>query len=68
MRMRGEPGDALVRSVKVAGGLKVGHFIGASVEIGLLANRLKSRPNRTARWKPGAGPSKDENTLVQIES
>jgi len=61
-------GMHMVRGVKVAGGLKVGHFIGTSVAIGRLANRLKLRPDRTVRWKPGAGSSKDENTLVQIES
>jgi MoaA/NifB/PqqE/SkfB family radical SAM enzyme len=57
-----------VRGVKVAGGLKVGHFIGTSVKIGLLMNRLKSRTHRPARWTPGAGPQSDENSRVQIES
>lgn len=58
-----------VRTVKVAGGLKVGHFIGASVKIGLLMNRLKSRSTRPPRWTPGAPPRPSgEDALVQIQS
>ena len=56
-----------VRDVKVVGGVKVGHFIGASVATGRLMNRLKSRPDRTIRWKPGPRTQSDD-TLVQIES
>jgi organic radical activating enzyme len=59
-------GMHMVREVKVAAGLKVGHFIGASISTGRLMNRLKSRPDRTARWTPGRQGS-DEDALVQIE-
>ena len=61
-------GMHMVRHVKVAAGLKVGHFIGASVKVGMLMNRLKSRPDRTIRWKPGARPASEAESLVQIES
>ena len=57
-----------IRSRPVAAGLKVGHFIGASVKIGLLVNRLKSRPARPPRWTPGAPrPSGGDAALVQIQ-
>jgi organic radical activating enzyme len=57
-----------VRGVKVGAGLKVGHFIGTSVKIGMLMNRLKSRPHTPARWTPGAGRQSDDDSFVQIES
>jgi organic radical activating enzyme len=57
-----------VRSYPVAVGLKVGHFIGASVKIGLLVNRLKSRPAKPSRWTPGTPNRSDEDALVQIGS
>ena len=60
-------GMHMVRDVKVAGGLKVGHFIGASVATGRFLNRLKARPDRTIRWKPGS-PTRTDDSLVQIES
>lgn len=57
-----------VRTVKVAGGLKVGHFIGASVKVGLLANRLRSRSTKPHRWTPGAPRRNSEDALVHIGS
>lgn len=57
-----------VRGVKVAGGLKVGHFIGSSVKVGLLANRLKSSTHKPARWTGGARRSSGDDGLVEIES
>jgi len=59
-------GMHMVREVKVAGGVKVGHFIGASMATGRFMNRPKARPDRTARWTPGS--RRRDNTLVQIES
>lgn len=55
-----------VRTVPVAAGLKVGHFIGASVKVGLLVNRLRSGPARS-RWTPGAPRPSGEDALVQIQ-
>lgn len=43
-----------IRSVNVAGPLKVDHFVRSSVRAGLLVNRLRSRPARPPRWVPGA--------------
>ena len=57
-----------IRGVRAVGPLKVGHFIRGSVRIGLLANRLKSREARPARWNPGSPNSEPDNDLVQIQS
>jgi hypothetical protein len=57
-----------VRNFKVAAGVKIGHFIGASVKIGLLMNRMRSRPVRPPRWTPGAPRPSGEDSLVQIQS
>jgi len=57
-----------IREVKVIGKLKVDHFIGASVKVGVLANRLKSRPTQSSRWEPGAEGPLEDDALVQIES
>lgn len=57
-----------IRGVKVAGRLKVDHFIDASIRVGLFANRLKSGPAQTARWDSGAPNPEADEALVQIES
>jgi len=54
--------------VKVAGGLKVGHFIGSSVKVGLLMNRLKSSAHKPARWTGGPRRSSGDDALIEIES
>jgi MoaA/NifB/PqqE/SkfB family radical SAM enzyme len=57
-----------IRSVKVVGPLKVGHFVGGSVKIGMLANRLRARPAKPSRWTPGATSAGTGDSLVQIQS
>jgi sulfatase maturation enzyme AslB (radical SAM superfamily) len=58
-----------VRGVKVAGPVKIGHFIGGSVRIGLLMNRLRSRAAAPVRWDPSARSSDSKNEkLIQIQS
>ena len=58
-----------IRSVKVAGPLRIEHFISGSVKIGLMMNRLRGRAPRPGRWNGtgivGKGKSGD---LVQIGS
>jgi MoaA/NifB/PqqE/SkfB family radical SAM enzyme len=54
------------RTIKIVGRLKVGHFIGASVRIGQLANRFRSRSVRPSRWDSRADRSEQETSLVQI--
>jgi MoaA/NifB/PqqE/SkfB family radical SAM enzyme len=57
-----------VRGVKVAGPVKVDHFISSSVKTGLLMNRLRSRPARPSRWTP-SNPSQapKDDKLIQIQ-
>ncbi len=57
-----------VRNVKIANTVKVDHFIGASVKIGKLANRLRSQPARTSRWSSGQKPPASRDALIQIQS
>ena len=51
-----------IRSVNVAGPLKVDHFVRSSVRTGLLVNRLRSRRARPSRWVPGAADSSGRGT------
>lgn len=55
-----------IRSAKVAGPLRVGHFVGASVGVGTLLNRLQRRRRQPARWNMRAAPSNPSRALVQI--
>ena len=58
-----------VRGIKLAGPVKVDHFIGSSVKIGLMMNRLRSRAAQPSRWNQpptSQGPKGDE--LIQIQS
>ncbi len=58
-----------VRGMKVAGPVKVDHFIGSSVKIGLMMNRLRSRTARPTRWNPPSAPRDSSNDeLIQIQS
>jgi len=55
-----------IRSVKIAGPLRVGHFVRGSVGIGSFVNRFRRGAARPSRWGPG-GPQKDSKPeLVQI--
>ena len=57
-----------VRGVKVAGPVKVDHFISSSVKTGLLMNRLRSRPARPSRWTPTDNSRTPKNDkLIQIQ-
>jgi hypothetical protein len=54
-----------IRSVKVAGPLRVGHFVGASVGVGMLVNRMRKRPRHPSRWNQA--PATPSKALVQID-
>lgn len=55
-----------IRTVKVAGPLRVGHFVGGSVGVGSLVNRLRRHGSKPSRWGPN-GPQPGKKTeLVQI--
>lgn len=56
-----------VRSVKVAGPLRVGHFVGASVGLGTLLNRVRRQRSQPARWNTAAAPPSPAKEFVQID-
>jgi MoaA/NifB/PqqE/SkfB family radical SAM enzyme len=59
-----------IRTMPVAGPLKVDHFIGASVKTGRLVNRFRKRPLPPPRWDPAWAAEKPRETdkeLIQID-
>jgi MoaA/NifB/PqqE/SkfB family radical SAM enzyme len=56
-----------IRGEKVAGPLRVGHFVGASIGIGTLMNRLRQQPTHPTRWNSAAQPARPPKELVQID-
>ena len=57
-----------IRGINVAGPLKVDHFIGSSVKIGLMMNRLRSRATQPPRWNPSTTSQATKNDkLIQIQ-
>jgi MoaA/NifB/PqqE/SkfB family radical SAM enzyme len=56
-----------IRDIKVAGPLKVRHFINTSINVGSFINRFRRHAQKPSRWNSG-GPSLGASTkLVQIE-
>ena len=54
-----------IRGVRVVGALKVGDFVGASIRIGTLVNRLERKSDRPSRWNPQMAAPRD---LVHIKT
>jgi MoaA/NifB/PqqE/SkfB family radical SAM enzyme len=54
-----------IRTIKVAGPLKVDHFVRGSIGVGKMVNRFRSHPAPPQRWNSGAGKSGTD--LVQIQ-
>jgi MoaA/NifB/PqqE/SkfB family radical SAM enzyme len=57
-----------IRSEKVAGPLRVGHFVESSIAIGSLVNRLKGTAIHPSRWRSDRSPVDKKSDLVQIAS
>jgi hypothetical protein len=57
-----------VRSVKLAGPVKIDHFIGSSVKIGRAMNLLKSGSGRPPRWNSTTPNPNRDTKLIQIQS
>lgn len=57
-----------IRNVKVAGPLRVGHFVGSSVGVGSLVNRLGGRKNKPSRWGSKSPQQGAKPGLIQIAS
>ena len=55
-----------IRDVKVAGPVKVGHLVRASLGVGSAMNKLRGDRNLPNRWQPGARFSGQTTPLVQI--
>jgi MoaA/NifB/PqqE/SkfB family radical SAM enzyme len=55
-----------IRTIKMAGPLKVDHFIGSSTKIGSFANRLRNGADKTPRWTQQSPPPNPPAGLVQI--
>ena len=55
-----------IRTVKVAGPLRVGHFVGGSVGVGSFVNRMRGKGTRPSRWRSKGPPSGEKPELVQI--
>jgi len=56
-----------IRTIKLAGPVKIDHFVRGSIGIGLLANRLRRHSIRPSRWPSGAAKPKPRPDLVQIQ-
>lgn len=56
-----------IRTIKLAGPVKIDHFVRGSIGLGLLVNRLRLRSIRPSRWHPGAAKQKPQADLVQIQ-
>ncbi len=57
-----------VRGLKVAGHLKIGDFVGSSIRIGALMNRLKRKSDRPSRWGSRGPRIVNPGDLVQIKT
>jgi len=56
-----------IKGVKIAGPLKIDHFIASSVKVGLMMNRIRSRQVRPSRWDPTANQPNSKSDLIQIQ-
>jgi MoaA/NifB/PqqE/SkfB family radical SAM enzyme len=57
-----------IRTVRIAGPLKVGHMVGGSVGIGRFMNWLRNRSDQSARWSSPPPGIENNPQLVQIKS
>jgi MoaA/NifB/PqqE/SkfB family radical SAM enzyme len=55
-----------IRSVKIAGPLRVGHFVGGSVGVGSLVSRMRRGAEKPSRWGRGGPHKNTKPELVQI--
>jgi len=56
-----------IRTIKLAGPVKVDHFVRGSIGVGTLMNRLRSESIRPSRWHSGAAKPGPRPDLVQIQ-
>jgi sulfatase maturation enzyme AslB (radical SAM superfamily) len=56
-----------LKSIPVAGPLKIDHFVRGSIAVGSIVNGLQNKSPKPARWGPGLD-GKQDTSLVQISS
>lgn len=56
-----------IKDVRVAGPVKIDHFIRGSMKIGRLANKLRSNPSSTPRWEASSPEIENAENLMQID-
>jgi MoaA/NifB/PqqE/SkfB family radical SAM enzyme len=56
-----------VGAIKLAGPVRVNHFIAGSVNVGLAINRLRSGASRPSRWKSTPADPDRKSGLIQIQ-
>jgi hypothetical protein len=56
-----------IRTIKLAGPVKIDHFVRGSIAVGTLMNRVRSRNIRPSRWHRGAPSPNPPADLVQIQ-
>jgi MoaA/NifB/PqqE/SkfB family radical SAM enzyme len=56
-----------IRDVSVAGPLKVGHFVSASLTVGSTVSKLRGASETPNRWQAGAHSAARRTPLIQIE-
>ncbi len=57
-----------IRTISVAGPVKLGHFVGGSIAVGRFANRLRSGATENSRWDGGGRPVAPRPAgLIQID-
>jgi len=56
-----------IRTLEIAGPLKIDHFIEGSIQVGVAMNRFRSRSIRLPRWGRNAARPNQTTKLVQIQ-
>jgi len=57
-----------VRGIKIAGPIRIGHFIAPSIKIGRLLSHLRSHAGHLPRWSRVAGRTDGNADLIKIQS
>lgn len=55
-----------IREVKVAGPVRVGHFVRGSIGVGSVVNRLFGKNERPSRWNDKGTPGSKKRELIRI--
>jgi organic radical activating enzyme len=56
-----------IKTEKVVGPFKVGHFVSGSINTGLFVNKLRAHAINPTRWRSGSPKPKAEPGLIQIQ-